>query len=583
MINLLRKWLSRKSAKPSRVVRQARPRLECLEAREVPTVTPHGGAVLPNVQVQALYLGSDWVNSPTYYQQSRTLDNFLGQTVNSSYMDTLHNAGYGVGRGNAYTGAYWPANIDHTQYLTDSTIRSDLYAAINGHLLLPPGPGGLGGNNLYVVFVQDNVAVQAGFTDKTNSRYQNSVQDFLAYHGAFGATLPAYGGLFWYSADIHYAIVTYPGGSIPLSSGTAANLGRSWLNAQDTLTLSASHELAEAVTDPNIGYKTLGWNDDSYGEIGDIVNASTVYLNGYAVQREADQNDQAMTPAGARPVNPVNFLLDNSGHLYAGSGSNLTAVPTPHGRYNYPRVNYMSDQGIDNYGQAMIAVVLSDGSAWEYHAGSSTPWTYMDSGVKTARAGQGVSYLLYNYGTVGEYKDWGNGTLGTLTKIDTSGAAVSIDAGTDQYGVSMMTEVWSHNPSSYTYGYEISDSTGWHFLGTGVSTLSAGQQGNIGILYRSGNATLYNEASNSFTSKAWNIAQFTVGTDENGNVEFDMLDNNGTVSQYSTADGWSSVYGASSISKAHAGVMDAIFSGVYAEAYTPSGWQWLGSNAGAAA
>src|SRR6516225_3074416 len=94
--------------------------------------------------------------------------------------------------------------------------------------------------------------------------------------------------------DIHYAVIPYAGGNVPLSSGPDVNLQRSFLSRLDSMTLSASHELAEAVTDPNINYKTLGWNDDGYddGEVGDIANAQTVYLNGYAVQRIADQNDQ---------------------------------------------------------------------------------------------------------------------------------------------------------------------------------------------------------------------------------------------------------------------------------------------------
>ena len=40
--------------------RSARLGLESLESREVPSVTYHGGAVLQNVEVQPVYLGSDW-------------------------------------------------------------------------------------------------------------------------------------------------------------------------------------------------------------------------------------------------------------------------------------------------------------------------------------------------------------------------------------------------------------------------------------------------------------------------------------------------------------------------------------------
>src|SRR5262249_17325977 len=55
----------------------------------------------------------------------------------------------------------------------------------------------------------------------------------------------------------------------------------------DQLTAVTSHELAEAVTDPNVNYKTLGWYDTVNNvEIADLPNAAadipniTVRLNG---------------------------------------------------------------------------------------------------------------------------------------------------------------------------------------------------------------------------------------------------------------------------------------------------------------
>ena len=43
------------------------PTLERLEDRLVPTVTYHGGTLLPHVEVQGMYLGSDWYNISAYY------------------------------------------------------------------------------------------------------------------------------------------------------------------------------------------------------------------------------------------------------------------------------------------------------------------------------------------------------------------------------------------------------------------------------------------------------------------------------------------------------------------------------------
>jgi hypothetical protein len=76
MIRSLIQWIagdnaSRRTHRTAGRRRHASPVLESLEGRQLMTVTGHGGAVLPNVEVQALYYGSDWdvFNNPIYAQQ----------------------------------------------------------------------------------------------------------------------------------------------------------------------------------------------------------------------------------------------------------------------------------------------------------------------------------------------------------------------------------------------------------------------------------------------------------------------------------------------------------------------------------
>ena len=64
-------------------------------------------------------------------------------------------------------------------------------------------------------------------------------------------------------------------------------------NSLDNVTIAASHEWSEAVTDPDVNNGRLGWYDKHFGEIGDIPvflsgAASTVYkrIKGFAVQKE---------------------------------------------------------------------------------------------------------------------------------------------------------------------------------------------------------------------------------------------------------------------------------------------------------
>ena len=112
--------------KVRRKVWQARPELERLEERQVPTVTYNGGALLPHVEVQPLYLGMDWYTNASYRHQIGFFNHFLKDIVNSSYMDMLSNAGYNVSRGSIVAGGIASRPIDKTQYLSDSQIQQEL-------------------------------------------------------------------------------------------------------------------------------------------------------------------------------------------------------------------------------------------------------------------------------------------------------------------------------------------------------------------------------------------------------------------------------------------------------------------------
>src|SRR5437879_9177940 len=97
MKTFLSNLLARKSSPKRRIgAGKARLQLEGLEERQVMSVTYHGGATLPNVEVQGVYYGDDWSDNSTLYSQTGHLEGFLGNIVQSPYMDML-NADYGVG------------------------------------------------------------------------------------------------------------------------------------------------------------------------------------------------------------------------------------------------------------------------------------------------------------------------------------------------------------------------------------------------------------------------------------------------------------------------------------------------------
>lgn len=270
--------------KPTRQARRRKPaagRFEPLESRELLTVTYQGGALLTNVETQAVYLGSDWGTNSTLQAQEKNTDQYLSALVGGSYMDMLNNAGYGVGRGTASTGVVDSIGINKSVDLTDTQIQTDLKTLISssGSGLQAPDA-----NRLYMVYVEPGVVVQMGSATSQTS--------FLGYHGAFADG----------NSVIHYAVMPGPGSPNPTPSSQGFG------SAFDELTSVSSHELAEAVTDPNVNFSTMGWYDFQLnGEIGDLAEGHESTITGptgaqYVVQDVVNKNDQVISPATSQPT-----------------------------------------------------------------------------------------------------------------------------------------------------------------------------------------------------------------------------------------------------------------------------------------
>jgi hypothetical protein len=545
MRNLLCALRPLKSPKsPSRTVRRARLELEHLEERQMLTVTAHGGPVLSSVDVQALYYGSDWANYTTYYNQAGYLGGFLSNIVDSPFMDMLSTAGYGVGRGINNVGWIDRVSLDKTRYLMDSQIQSVLAADIGaGHLRQPNA------NRLYVVFVEDGVAVKRA--DGSNSQ-----TNWSGYHNSFISN----------GQTIRYAAQSYPG-AVGVAGGN--NVNNWWVSVLGQMTLTVSHELAEAATDPDWSLGRYAWYDDSRGgEVGDICDGWTVYMNGYAVQRIADKNDQAMTPVNATAISPMNFVLTTYGDLFKIVNGSWTFLAGG--------VASVSDQGIDNQGRALVDFVTYGGDAYEVHSMPVGDYLLHLNilPVRVAKAGQGVSYLLYQDGAVWEYKD----ADASWTRIGNNVNVASIDAGTDKYGVNMMVEVW------YGRAWEWSDTSGWHYRGHNIAAVSVGRQGIIDLLYMNGVAYSFSEATQNYSYLSSNVVQVTAGIDQYGNSMTDLLSFNGALVEYRAGSGWTYLDSwVQSISKAHAGMVDIVFSWGDAYAHDSWGWYYLLSHAQTAA
>jgi hypothetical protein len=222
------------------------------------------------VEVQAIYYGSNWSDNSATGQ----FEKYLNYLVQSPYLDMLTDAGYQVGRGSWDQGIVYSVNLPKGSNLLDSTIRNTLQSEISSGFLKNPDA-----NRLYVIFVQPDVVVSNDNGGGSSSRYEP--QGFVGYHNSFVGF-----DAFQNSAVIRYAIVVTPGGSYNQLSST--------LPTFDQMTSIASHEIAEAVTDPD---PNTGWFDrDRKQEIGDVYANDDVFLNHYVVQMQCDRNDNPIVP-----------------------------------------------------------------------------------------------------------------------------------------------------------------------------------------------------------------------------------------------------------------------------------------------
>src|SRR5262245_44750538 len=190
--------------------------IERLEAREVFNATFHGGALIPHVEAQAVFLGTQWKTNTTLQTEAATIDNMLAYTVQSPYMDMLTDGGYNVGQGTATTGA--KIDVALTTTTTDTAIRSLLQQAITLKLVQQPDA-----NRLYFVYMPAGITV--------NNNGATSQVSFLGYHGAFAGS-DANNVPF----DIHYVVVPHPGTPNP----TSASQGFTGVSEAESLTLGGN-------------------------------------------------------------------------------------------------------------------------------------------------------------------------------------------------------------------------------------------------------------------------------------------------------------------------------------------------------
>jgi hypothetical protein len=308
--------------------------VERLEDRQLLTGLIYGGGpVLSHVAVESVYYGAAWTSSTTQQQVAGQLDNFLGALSGSYYTNQLaeystpsQTIGSGSFLGHDFTTTQWSTQTttisgQSVTTIDDSTIRSMLMWELSTGKLAPQNS-----NSLYIVYTPPNVVVTDSNMHPKDGHLANSIQDFAGYHSQLSTpvTLLSVFPPRIFSGTITYAV-------IPDQAGNARPLGApAFLSSLQQQTLVSSHEMAEAVTDPNV---SNGWWDSTTtsatfkDEVGDIsqdtLPSGTIqgWLNGYMVQKEwSNRMDASIVSwaevAGSGQTNTPLASVPFNGRLY---------------------------------------------------------------------------------------------------------------------------------------------------------------------------------------------------------------------------------------------------------------------------
>ena len=188
-----------------------------------------------------------------------------------------------------------PSNTTHT--IDDIKIQNELRSQITAGSPLP-APTTDSGNNiltLYAVYFPHGVTITI---HNSNGSISKSGRDFCAYHGTTSSPEAYYSVLPDFTTD-----------------GMSTGCGNNPTEVQNVTAVS-SHELAEAITDPEVGLLTsstagppLAWYDPNNGENGDLCNGIDGTTTGgdgvtYTVQKIWSNKQDACVVAAAPPPPP---------------------------------------------------------------------------------------------------------------------------------------------------------------------------------------------------------------------------------------------------------------------------------------
>jgi hypothetical protein len=287
-----------------------------------PDLSYFGGPVISNAQVVLVYWNSDvsttaQADLPTFFEgitDSTFYDTLSEYSTNVVSTPDAGQTNQSIGRGR-YVGAYTivpsvcPASTTAACEVTDAQIQTELSNQITKTAVPSPVYDSNGyDNTLYMVYFPPNVSI---------SFFGISCVDWCAYHNTGGTV----------SNPIVYGV-------IPDTLTDACSTGCGGATPFENLTDTFSHEMAESVTDTEIGLDTdvnyaypgaWGDNNNNCGEIADICDDGVGTIvptptGNYNINELWSNSLNACVSAGRHP----GFKLTQPSTAVAGTPFNFT-------------------------------------------------------------------------------------------------------------------------------------------------------------------------------------------------------------------------------------------------------------------
>jgi hypothetical protein len=256
-----------------------------------------GGALVQKAKLASVF----WGAAPSYKD---TLGQAYAKVMQSPYFDFLreYNQGsYKITRG-TFIGSFADATPPASKSIDDQQdIQPWLQSLITANKVPAPDD-----DTIYMLHFPAGVSISQGGAQSCNQ--------FCAYHGSFQDSS---------GRSVRYGVIPdQQSGGCQSGCGTGNT-------AVDLITEVASHELIEAVTDPDGG---SGWYNNQCGEIGDICVGADGSTNGVEVQKEwSNKQNNCVDHDPAVTVADFSLALDQAsvmGYLGAMTTAKVTATPT---------------------------------------------------------------------------------------------------------------------------------------------------------------------------------------------------------------------------------------------------------------